>query len=294
MEVIKMFDGLFLAIALILGLGFIFLLIYGLITGHPLDLRSKDRDMSKDRERVYIEIDDDMITVDGERFRNNYDEGKYLMGKYDISVFDIDEKLNGFYYVIEEKSSKDDDVDDEVITRQDIVETKVGFITRKAIILVLVVLALFGAGMFISMRRSHMMGAGSQGSAGGLMAVSASGTPIRAPAAAGNLPKNTAMQAAGDLLVSLNISPYPPSSGGASDFVVNLSDANGQPISDATISLDLTMPEMWMPANLLNLAAADPGKYQASGYFTMRGLWRIEVIITRGDQKQSVFFDIGL
>jgi hypothetical protein len=36
------------------------------------------------------------------------------------------------------------------------------------------------------------------------------------------------------------------------------------------------------------------GKYHASGYFTMRGLWRIEVIITHGSQKQSVFFEVGL
>lgn len=164
----------------------------------------------------------------------------------------------------------------------------------KKIALVGIILVLMAGGFFIMMRRSHMMGSGSQVSAGGLVAVSSDGSPIPAPAAAGELSANTAMQTSGDLLVSLSLSPYPPSGGDASTFVVNLADSNGQPISDATISLDLTMPSMWMPANQVNLAAADAGKYQASGYFTMRGLWRIEVIISRGGNTQSVFFDVGL
>ena len=96
------------------------------------------------------------------------------------------------------------------------------------------------------------------------------------------------------MLVTLGIDPYPPSGGGPTNFVVSLADASGQPVSDATIGLDLTMPSMWMPPNQLDMKAGAAGKYQASGYFTMRGLWRIEVIITRGGQKQSVLFDVGL
>jgi hypothetical protein len=165
----------------------------------------------------------------------------------------------------------------------------------KKVALIGIVLVIAAGGVFfMMMRRSHMMGAGSQVSAGGLVAVSANGAPLPVPAAAGKLPENTALQASGDLLVSLSINPYPPSGGGSTNFVVNLTDASGQPVSDATIGLDLTMPEMWMPPNQLNMVAGDAGKYQASGYFTMRGLWRIEVIITRGGQKQSVFFDVGL
>ena len=164
----------------------------------------------------------------------------------------------------------------------------------KKIALVGIIFVIIAGGFFIMMRRSRMMGAGSQVSAGGLVAVSSSGAPVPAPAAAGDLPANTAMQASGDLFVSLSLSPYPPSGGDASTFVVTLADASGTPVSDATISLDLTMPEMWMPANQVSLAASEAGKYQASGYFTMRGLWRIEVMITRGSQKQSVFFDVGL
>lgn len=164
----------------------------------------------------------------------------------------------------------------------------------KKVALVGIILVIAAGVFFMMMRRSHMMGAGSNISAGGLVAVSANGTQLPAPAAAGILPENTALQTSGDLLVSLSINPYPPSSGGASNFIVNLTNASGQPVSDATLSLDLTMPEMWMPPNQLNMVADEAGKYQASGYFTMRGLWRIEVIITSGGQKQSVFFDVGL
>jgi hypothetical protein len=177
------------------------------------------------------------------------------------------------------------------------VDLEDSFKMAKKVALVGIILVVIAGGIFIMMRRSHMMGSGSQASAGGLVAVSSNGDPLPAPVAqtrVGNLPANTAMQTSGDLLVSLNINPYPPSGGDASTFIVTLEDATGKPVSDATISLDLTMPEMWMPANQVTLAAADAGKYQASGYFTMRGLWRIEVIITRGGQKQSVFFDVGL
>jgi len=160
----------------------------------------------------------------------------------------------------------------------------------KKLVLVAVILAVLAGGIFfISMRRSHMMGSGPSG---GLIAVSPDGTQMPVPAAAGKLPENTAMQESGGLLVSLALDPYPPSSAG--NFDVTLADASGQPISDATISLDLTMPAMPMPVNKLSMDPVSVGKYQASGYFTMRGLWRIEVIITRGDQKQSVFFDVNL
>ena len=164
----------------------------------------------------------------------------------------------------------------------------------KKIALIGIILVIAAGVFFMMMRRSHMMGVSSQVASGGLVAVSANGTPLTAPATTDQLPENTALQKSGDLLVSLSINPYPPSGGEASDFVVTLTDASGKPVSDATISLDLTMPEMWMPPNQLNMVAGDAGKYQASGYFTMRGLWRIEVVITRGGQKQSVFFDVGL
>jgi hypothetical protein len=167
---------------------------------------------------------------------------------------------------------------------------------KKAVLIGIIFLVVAG-GFFMMMRRSRMMGADSQTQAGGLLAVSVDGSPMPVPvsqAAAGKLPVNTAVQESAGLLVSLALNPYPPSGTQAGNFDVTLTDANGQPVSDAAISLDLTMPAMPMPSNQLDMTAGEPGKYHASGYFTMRGLWRIEVIITRGGQKQSVFFDVGL
>ena len=164
----------------------------------------------------------------------------------------------------------------------------------KKVVFIALVLIILAGGIFFMMRRSHMMGASSQTSAGGLIAVSANGDKLPVPASAGSLPENTAAQETGGMLVTLGIDPYPPSGNAPTNFVVNLADASGQPVSDASIGLDLTMPSMWMPPNQLDMKAGAAGKYQASGYFTMRGLWRIEVIITRSGQKHSAFFDVGL
>jgi len=75
---------------------------------------------------------------------------------------------------------------------------------------------------------------------------------------------------------------------------VTLADDKGQPVTDAKVSLDLTMPAMWMPPSKPDAQHVGNGKYHASAFYTMRGLWRIEVIITRGSEKQSAFFDVGL
>ncbi len=158
-------------------------------------------------------------------------------------------------------------------------------------ILIGIGLLLIAAAVFISMRRSYMM-SGSSTNAGGLTAVSADGTTI--PWAGEKLPENTARQETNGLVVSLVLNPYPPTGSQASNFDVTLTDANGQPVTDANISLDLTMPSMYMPPNNFALEAGSGGNYQSSGRFTMRGQWRIEVIITRGSQKQSFFFDVSL
>lgn len=166
--------------------------------------------------------------------------------------------------------------------------------SKKIIVAAIVLVVALGVSV-ISSRRSRML---SQPllAAGGLVAVSSDGETISPPAnnAATELPENTAAQQAGDMNVSLALNPYPPVGFEPADFEVTLTDADGQAINDATVNLDLTMPGMWMPPNPLTLAPAADGKYSATGRFTMRGLWRIEVIITRGAETQSVFFDVWL
>jgi hypothetical protein len=140
----------------------------------------------------------------------------------------------------------------------------------------------FGPGM---MRSGH--------APGGLSAVSPDGRTL-ALGSNSELPENTAAQKVGNLNVALALSPYPPVGFQKNDLDITLTDENDQAITDATITLDLTMPAMWMPPNTLEAQPIGNGHYHATGRFTMRDLWQIEVIIQRGGTKQSAFFHVWL
>ena len=142
-------------------------------------------------------------------------------------------------------------------------------------------------------RFQSMMGGGGQ-AAGGLTAVSADGTPVPLLAGSAKLPENTATQKVGNLNVTLALSPYPPVGFQQASYDVTLKDENGQAVSDASVMLDLTMPEMPMPSNQVEAKYTDNGLYKGASRFTMRGLWRIVVIIQRGGEKITAYFDVGL
>lgn len=170
---------------------------------------------------------------------------------------------------------------------------------NKKTVILIVVVALLAVGAFtMGQRRAAMMRGETTGAGLPLAAVSTDGKPI--PLAAdvekvtGKLADGSAAQKVGDMIVVFSMNPYPATMRQTTNFAVLLKDSKGQAINDATVTLNLTMPEMWMPPNQVNLAAGEAGSYQASGYFTMRGLWRIEVILLRDGQKQSVFFEVGL
>jgi hypothetical protein len=166
--------------------------------------------------------------------------------------------------------------------------------TKKIGLIAIAVLVIFVV-FVMGMRRARMLSQPQQAQ-GGLVAVSSDGTPISPPAnaAATKLPENMAMQQIGDMNVAIALNPYPPTGFNPADFEVTLTDTTGQVINAATVSLNLTMPTMWMPPNQFALTAVPNGKYSATGQFTMRGPWRIEVVITRGGTTQSVFFDVWL
>jgi hypothetical protein len=167
----------------------------------------------------------------------------------------------------------------------------------RTIVIVIVILVLAGGVFFVGSRIMRMRAAGSGfgagNASGGLVAVSADGQPITADSNS-PLPENTAAQKIGDLTITLALSPYPPVGFQNGSFDVTLTDGQGQAITDATITLDLTMPAMPMPQNTVVAQHTSDGLYHGTGRFTMRGLWRIEVIVERGGQKQSVFFDVNL
>ena len=134
---------------------------------------------------------------------------------------------------------------------------------------------------------------GGGGQPGGLVAVDSNGKTISAPAN-GDLPANTATQKVRDLNVTIALTPYPPASFQNGTFLVTLVDDKGQAVTDAQVVLDLTMPSMWMPVNKPTAQNIGGGKYQATALWTMRGGWRIEVMVTRGSDKYSALFDVGL
>lgn len=109
-----------------------------------------------------------------------------------------------------------------------------------------------------------------------------------APIAAGGMTAK-----AGNLNVRLAMNPA-PAAFSATTFDITLTDEKGAPVSDAIVSLDLTMPSMFMPANRPVAQSLGGGKYRASGRFTMRGGWQIAVIIERGGQRQTATFQLGL
>jgi hypothetical protein len=168
---------------------------------------------------------------------------------------------------------------------------------QKKVVILGSIVVLLASAIFLMIWRSQIMGPGARGTAGGLVAVDSKGTPIPIPAAqatAAKMNENTAFQQSGGYLVSLKLDPYPPTISIPSDFEVTLADAQGQTIAGATVSVDLTMPGMYMPPNKIDLSPANAGIYRGSGRFTMRGPWRLEVIITISDQTHSVFFDVWL
>lgn len=113
------------------------------------------------------------------------------------------------------------------------------------------------------------------------------------PAPATNSSSNRMTAKAGNLNVQLVMTP-PPAAFSTTTFDITITDEKGAPVSDAIVSLDLTMPSMYMPANRPRAQALGDGKYRATGRFTMRGGWQIAVIIERAGQKQTAFFQLGL
>jgi hypothetical protein len=105
---------------------------------------------------------------------------------------------------------------------------------------------------------------------------------------------NGSTQKAGNWNVTLTLTPYPPVSFQQTTFDIAIMDEKGNAISGAKVSLDLTMPSMWMPSNKPVAQSLGSGKYQAIGRFTMRGDWQIAVIVERGSEKQTAYFKLWL
>jgi hypothetical protein len=85
-------------------------------------------------------------------------------------------------------------------------------------------------------------------------------------------------------VVSLAVTPDPPLVG-PTTVVVILSDAEGQPISGAEMSLEGNMNHPGMVPALATAAEVAPGRYQATLELTMGGDWYIVVQATLPDGR---------
>ena len=107
-----------------------------------------------------------------------------------------------------------------------------------------------------------------------------------APAAAGTVLKPASGTLGGELLMN----PYPPKTMKEIALQLTLQDANGQPVTGAKVSFDLTMPSMMMPTNATDATEVGNGVYKATVMFTMGGGWNINCLVTRGEKKDRVVY----
>ena len=94
----------------------------------------------------------------------------------------------------------------------------------------------------------------------------------------------------GDLLVWIFSDPNPPSRGD-NTLEALVTDSNGQPITDATISFDIDMTNMSHGRNVTAASSLGDGRYSAELHFLMPGPWRVIVGIERAGQTTTVRFD---
>ena len=80
-------------------------------------------------------------------------------------------------------------------------------------------------------------------------------------------------------------------------WVIHVADINGQPISDAEISVDGGMPEHdhGLPSQPQVTRSTGAGNYLVEGMkFHMSGAWTVTMTITHGNISDQVTFDLDL
>jgi nitrogen fixation protein FixH len=96
---------------------------------------------------------------------------------------------------------------------------------------------------------------------------------------------------AGALSIAFASDPNPPQMGHNAVEVV-VTDADGTPVTDATVSAVFSMPampSMNMPAmrTTADLKAQGAGVYRGTGELSMAGTWSVNVSVTRGGEQVS-------
>ena len=73
-----------------------------------------------------------------------------------------------------------------------------------------------------------------------------------------------------------------------------VTDAAGQPVTDAKVSFDIDMTNMSHGKDVIAASATGNGHYSGQVFFLMPGPWRVIVTIQRGGQEVSARFDFNI
>jgi len=133
--------------------------------------------------------------------------------------------------------------------------------------------------------RGHVLGLGASAIAAVIVATSActGDSDSRAPATV----VQTVTSAEG-LNIRYQSRPDPPESG-SNAIEVSVTDRNGAPVTDATVTAVFSMPAMPamnMPAMRSDapLTHAGNGTYRGTGQLSMGGTWNVNVTVSRGTE----------
>jgi hypothetical protein len=98
-------------------------------------------------------------------------------------------------------------------------------------------------------------------------------------------------QTGNGITAQLTISKNPVPVMKETTLTLALHDAEGNLMRGASVSYDLTMPGMTMPANQPQASETENGTYEAQALFTMEGDWRCraKVTLTTGDALEFTF-----
>lgn len=96
---------------------------------------------------------------------------------------------------------------------------------------------------------------------------------------------------AGELTVAMHLDKNPFV--GANDMTITVKDKAGNPVTDAVIAVDYTMPAMpGMPAMNYKADATLQGtQYKATLNLSMAGAWNVAITITRAGKTETVNFN---
>lgn len=91
--------------------------------------------------------------------------------------------------------------------------------------------------------------------------------------------------------IGFSVTPGQPRQLDPAQFRVQVTD-NKQPVSGATVTVQLVMPTMDMGRNAVRLHESGPGIYTGEGRFTMPGDWEAAVSADKGASRRSQTFPV--